>query len=499
MTFESPAAPSFAAVPDDPAVAGMPPAQAPRSRQKAAPLTDTALKALKPRDKAYKVTDAAGLYVVVSPTGAKSFRYDYRHGVADSNPSKPGRWTLTVGRYEPGTPNRSDADLQALEYGATLSLKDARVLRDRASRQVAAGENPSKVKAVKRATDAEAGTFGAWAARYIAFKTDPKSGEEQWAESTAGYRISTYERLLKPVLAARRMGDITRRELAELFDQIKAKNGPAPAVLARELVLVVFRYAMGRDEAITVNPVEAIRRNSIATFAPRMRNLTRHELKTFFDALQRTQASATLRLALRFVLLTMVRKGEFIGATWKEINWERATWTIPASRMKAGRDHMVPLSSQALDILTTLRACFPASTYLHPGRYEADIPISDPALNRVVDITVRQISKEVEQGADDFEPFSVHDLRRTASTRLNEAGFPKELIELCLAHVNKDQVAAAYDHSKRLAARRVLMQGWADMVDCWLRGESAKDVITSTKTRIAAVAHDDAELGEADL
>ncbi|MEY2170573.1 Arm DNA-binding domain-containing protein [Rhodanobacter sp. 1-6] len=100
----------------------MPPAQAPRSRQKAAPLTDTALKALKPRDKAYKVTDAAGLYVVVSPTGAKSFRYDYRHGVADSDPSKPGRWTLTIGRYEPGTPNRSDADLQALEYGATLSL-----------------------------------------------------------------------------------------------------------------------------------------------------------------------------------------------------------------------------------------------------------------------------------------------------------------------------------------------------------------------------------------
>src|SRR6185312_13928140 len=128
----------------------------------------------------------------------------------------------------------------------------------------------------------------------------------------------------------------------------QARSSPAPAVLARELVLVVFRYAMGRDEAITVNPVEAIRRNSIATFAPRMRNLTRHELKTFFDALQRTQASATLRLALRFVLLTMVRKGEFIGATWKEINWERATWTIPASRMKAGRDHMVPLSSQAL-------------------------------------------------------------------------------------------------------------------------------------------------------
>lgn len=498
MTFESPAAPSFSAFPDASA-ADMSATGAKRLRQKAPPLTDTALKALRPRGKPYKVGDGGGMYVHVSPTGVRTFRYDYRHGVQDSDPTKAGRWTLTIGRYEPGTPNRTDAELQALEYGAVLSLKDARALRDRATRQLAAGENPSKAKGLKRATDAEAGTFGAWGAEYIAFKCDPKSGEEQWAESTAGYRISTYNRLLKPVLAARRMTDIKRRELAELFDRIKANNGPAPAVLARELVLVIFRYAMGRDDAITVNPAEAIRRNSIATFAPRMRNLTRHELKTFFDTLQRTQASATLRLAVRFVLLTLVRKGEFIGATWKEISWERATWTIPASRMKAGREHLVPLSGQALDILTTLRSCYPSSVYLHPGRYEADIPISDPALNRVIEITVRQINTEAGEGADPFEPFNVHDLRRTASTRLNEAGFPKELIELCLAHVNKDQVAAAYDHSKRLAARRALMQGWADMVDSWLRGESAKDVIAATKARIAAVAHDDAEMGEADL
>jgi hypothetical protein len=122
MTFESTAAPSSTAVADD-APARIVPVIA---RQKAGPLTDTALKALKPTGKAYKVTDGGGLYVVVTPAGARSFRLDYRFN------SK--RQTLTIGRYEPGTPNRSDAELQALDYGAVVSLKDARAMRDRAGR-----------------------------------------------------------------------------------------------------------------------------------------------------------------------------------------------------------------------------------------------------------------------------------------------------------------------------------------------------------------------------
>jgi hypothetical protein len=110
VTLENTATSSFATLSD----MTVPASPAQRSRQKAAPLTDTALKALKPRDQAYKVTDSAGMYVVVTPTGSKSFRFDYRF---DGK-----RQTLTVGQYEPGTPNRGDADLQALDYGAALSL-----------------------------------------------------------------------------------------------------------------------------------------------------------------------------------------------------------------------------------------------------------------------------------------------------------------------------------------------------------------------------------------
>jgi integrase len=217
-------------------------------------------------------------------------------------------------------------------------------------------------------------------------------------------------------------------------------------------------------------------------------------VKTFFDALERTATASTLRLAVKFMLLTAVRKGEFIGATWKEIDCERATWTVPKERMKADREHVVYLSEQALDILTTLKTCYPSSKYLHPSRYDSDEPISNATLNRTIDAAVKLINENRDPDAEEFEPFSVHDLRRTFSTRLNDALFPEALIEACLAHAKKDQVAAACNHITNAAPRRALMQGWADMVNCWMKGESARDVIQASKIKIDEPAHDDSEM-----
>jgi integrase len=149
------------------------------------------------------------------------------------------------------------------------------------------------------------------------------------------------------------------------------------------------------------------------------------------------------------------------------------------------------LSEQALDILTTLKACFPSAPYFHPGRYEFDESISNATLNRTIDAAVKVINDKRNPEDDDFEAFSVHDLRRTFSTRLNEALFPEALVEACLAHVKKDQVAAAYNHAKLPGPRKALMQGWADMIDAWCKGESAREIVTLTKSRIDNAAHDD--------
>ncbi|QDF96777.1 integrase [Azoarcus sp. DD4] len=432
-----------------------------------------------------KLADSDGLYAVMSDAGTITFRYDYR---LDGK-----RETLTVGRYVPGTASRDEAELKALDYGVVVSLKDARALRDRASRQVEAGISPSKAKVEKRAAETDAQTFGAWAKKYFEHKADPKSGKEQLADSTLALRKSVYRRILDIPLGKKRLEEIKPMALAELLDKAKEERGPGPAVHARELVLLVFRYAIGKGIEVD-NPAEKIARKAIATFQARDRNLTRHEIKTFFDALQHTATSPTLRLAVKFMLLTGVRKGEFIGATWKEIDWDRATWTIPKERMKADREHVVYLSEQALDILTTFQACYPSSKYLHPGRYERDVPISNATLNRTIDATVKLINEQRDPADEQFETFSVHDLRRTFSTRLNDALFPEALIEACLAHAKKDQVAAAYNHAKHAAPRRALMQGWADIVDCWLRDESAKAVIQATKIKIDEAAHDDSEM-----
>ena len=186
---------------------------------------------------------------------------------------------------------------------------------------------------------------------------------------------------------------------------------------------------------------------------------------------------------MKFVLLTGVRKSEFIDATWDEVDFEGAKWVIPASRMKAGKEHVVFLCEQALDILTALRACFGASRYLHPGRYDSDVPISNATLNRVIDAAVQVIRKD----DPDFESFGVHDLRRTFSTGLNRAKFDERWIEMALAHVPRNQIAATYNVARYTAERRIMMQCWADMIDCWVRGESARDLILAAKKQAAEV------------
>jgi integrase len=294
-------------------------------------------------------------------------------------------------------------------------------------------------------------------------------------------------------MGKKRLEEIKPTELAALLDKAKAERGPGPAVHARELVLLVYRFAIGKGLEVD-NPAEKIARRTIATFQARERNLSRQEIKTFFDALQHTGTAPTLRLAVKFMLLTGVRKGDFIGATWKEVDWNRSTWTIPKERMKADREHIVYLSEQAQDILTTFKTCFPSSRFFHPGRYDSDEPISNATLNRTIEATVKLINQNLKPDKEEFENFSVHDLRRTFSTRLNDALFPEALIEACLAHVKKDQVAAAYNHAKHAGPRRALMQGWSDTVDCWIRGESAKEVVAQTKVKIDESAHDDSEL-----
>jgi len=172
----------------------------------------------------------------------------------------------------------------------------------------------------------------------------------------------------------------------------------------------------------------------------------------------------------------MVRKGEFIGATWDEVDFDNATWIIPKERMKASRPHVVYLSNQALDILVSFKSCFSASKYLHPGRYDSSVTISNATLNRVIDAAVKK-ANELGHALDSF---TVHDLRRTASSLLNEFGFNRDWIEKCLAH-EENSVRSTYNKAEYSHQRRVMLQAWADIVDCFINGRDVGDLVKTAR------------------
>jgi len=417
-------------------------------------LTDTKLKNLKAADKVYKVADRDGLYVVVSLKGTLTFRYDYRLGGR--------RETLTVGQYDEFQASQPKRAPEDITYGDPLSLADARDLLARAKNMVSRGESPARVKSETRKECQESGTFESFADIWL------RNGG--LADSTAAMRKSILDRDVLPKFGKRKLEEITSSQVLALCEKIKARGAPATAVHAREVIQQVYRHAKSRGLKIE-NPAEAVKASAIATFKPRERALTPSEIHRFFSALDTLGTLPTLKLAVKFILLTMCRKGELLLATWKEVDFDAATWTIPPERMKARRAHVVYLSSQAIDLLVGLKTCAGSSPYLLPGRYETDKPMSEATLNRVITAAVEKAQKD----GVDLPHFCVHDLRRTASTLLHEAGFNTDWIEKCLAHEQKG-VRAVYNKAEYAEQRRAMLQSWGDMVDGWIAGSKATPV-----------------------
>ncbi|BEU97176.1 hypothetical protein ACDW_28810 [Acidovorax sp. DW039] len=366
-------------------------------------LTDTGLRKLRPLEKSFKVADRDGMYVTVSVTGTKSFRYDYR--------LNGRRETLTIGKYDDTAGAKHPREPEALEFGMTVSLAEARTLLSVARRLVERGESPSRSKAERRQDAADALTFGRWAERYFEDKSDPKNGA-RLADSTLAMRRSVYKRYLEGPFGKLKLDEIKPAMLMKHCESVKDKGAAAPAVQVREIVLLVYRFAASKDKSVVVvNPADGIRPSDIATFKARDRALSPIEIRQFLAALETTATAPTLRLALRFVMLTMVRKGEFVNATWDEVDFDNATWTIPKERMKTGKPHVVYLSNQALDILVTFKTCFSASRFLHPGRYDMDTPISNATLNRVVEVGIAAVRSR----GDEFASFNLQELSRNYS------------------------------------------------------------------------------------
>ena len=393
-------------------------------------LTDTKLRNLKPKDKLYKVNDRDGLYVAVTTAGSISFRYNY---------SINGRQeTITFGRYGVGG----------------ITLAEARERLNEAKRMVTVGKSPAKEKARAKARTKDAETFGAWAQKWLR--------GYQMADSTRDMRRSVYVRELEGKFGNQKLTEITHEDLRALTDAIVERGAPATAVHTRDIVLQVYRWAIERGQKVE-NPADLVRPASIARFEPRDRTLTPAEIGLMYHYMEKVGTTPSIRASVKLLLLTMVRKSELTNATWSEINFSEALWTIPKERMKRRNPHLVFLSRQAMDILIALKTFAGGSDYILPSRYDSDAPMSSATMNRVMGLTYKAAQKE----GQSLSKFGPHDLRRTASTLLHEAGYNTDWIEKCLAHEQKG-VRAVYNKAEYREQRAAMLQDWADMIDEWI-------------------------------
>jgi integrase len=403
-------------------------------------LTDVALKSLKSKDKPYKVTDRDGMYVHVSPGGVLTFRLDYR--------LNGRRETVSFGRYGPGH----------------LSLARAREVCIDAKRTIREGQSPAIEKQRAKRRLKEAKSFGEFGEKWLT--------AAPMADSTRAMRRSIFERELLPVWRNRLLTEITPDDLRTHCGKIVDRGAPATAIHVRDILKQIYGFAILHGEKLS-NPADEVGPASIATFVPKDRSLSPTEIRVMLKQLEHVATLPTIRLGLRLFLLTMVRKSELQDATWDEVDFENAVWTIPKERMKRSKAHNVYLSRQVMDIFIALKTCSGNSRYVLPSRYDADAPMSRATFNRV---TYSVLDRAKMEGLP-LEPFTVHDLRRTGSTLLNELGFNSDWIEKCLAHEDGRSSRGVYNKAEYEIQRRHMMQEWSDIVEAWVTGQKRAAVL----------------------
>ena len=393
-------------------------------------LTDVAVRSAKPRATDYKLADAGGLYLLVTPAGGKLWRLKYRmHGVERK---------LALGRYP------------------DVSLAAARKARDAARTSASAGDDPALAKRRERITAKVAlGTsFGAVALEYI-----EKAEREGRAPATIA-KLRWARGWLMPALGHRPVAQVEPHELLAVMKRLETKDQLETARRVRAFASRVFRYAVATARA-KADPA-ALLLGAVA--APRPRNLAAiiepKRVGELLRAIDAYSGQPVTRFALALSPHVFVRPGELRQAEWSEIDAEAAVWRIPAARMKKRREHVVPLSRQALAILAEACALTGGGRLVFPALGKRDRPMSENTVN----VALRRMGF----GASEM---TAHGFRAMASTLLNESGhWSPDAIERALAHKDADQVRAAYHRGAHWKERVAMAQWWSDHLDTLREG-----------------------------
>lgn len=373
-------------------------------------LSDTACRTAKPRDKAYKLADSGGLYLFVSPSGGRLWRQKYRHGGKEK--------VLSFGGYP------------------TVSLADARALSLEAKRRLQAGHDPAIAEDNKARTFKEVGDI--WL----------KSRAAAWTPKHSLRIEKRVSRDLYPHLGTRPIDRIAAKDVLAALRPVEERGALETAKYLRRDASAIFLHAIaeGWAERDVAHDVRGAMKAS-----PRVKHnpkLPATDLPDFFRRLREYDGDAITRLALELVLHTWVRTAEMRFATWGEIDGD--VWRIPAERMKMSRDHIVPLTPQALAILEQLKAAGRGSKWVAPG-------VNGSMSENTLLFALYRMGYH--------SRLTVHGFRGTASTIANESGlWSPDWIEMQLAHVSGG-VRAAYNAASYLEHRRKMLIWWSDLLD----------------------------------
>lgn len=408
------------------------------------PLTDLAARTAAARPKPYRLFDRGGLYLEVTPTSAKYWRWKFYYAGKEKR--------LAFGVYP------------------EISLKAARVKRDEARKLLADGVDPSAHrKAVKTSRETKAANSfevvgREWYDRQRPIWSDVHSVKQKWM----------LEKNLFPWIGSRPIADISPTELLTTLRRTESRGALETAKRVKQVAGQVFRYAVatGRAERDPSRDLNGALSPVIKTHLAAITEPAR--VGPLLLALDGYQGTPVVRAALKLAPLVFTRPGELRQARWAEMDLDGAEWRIPAERMKSRQAHIVPLSTQAVEILRDIHRLTGQREWVFPSGHSPRRPMSNNA-----------ILAALRRSGIPTTEMTGHGFRAMARTILDEVlGYRVDWIEHQLAHAVKDANGRAYNRTAHLEGRKQMMQGWADYLDK-LRDETQLIAATFTP-RIAA-------------
>jgi integrase len=393
-------------------------------------LTTTKIQNTKPGPKPLRLFDGRGLYLEVTPSGGRWWRFKYRFAGKEKR--------ISLGVYP------------------DVGLKNARDRREEARRQVAEGVDPSAARKLdKLATlDGVKNTFEAIAREWF------KKHSTNWEASYSVKLLARLEANVFPWLGDRPIRDIKAPELLSILRRVEARGVLETAHRLLNYCGSVFRYAVATGRAD--RDLSSDLRGALPPSIPRHHaSVTEPQtVASLLRSIDGYRGANVTKYALQLAPLVFVRPGELRKAEWAEFDLDAAEWRIPPERMKLKTKHIVPLSRQAVAILRELQPLTVKGRFVFPGARSHERPMSENTVNG----GLRRLGWS---GSE----MTGHGFRSMASTLLNEQGWNRDAIERQLAHSERNSIRAAYNYAEFLPERRKMMQAWADFLDS-LKGRS---------------------------